>query len=182
MHYFPTGGKVYARPIPFTSSDPTAEWSCPWGSLLVWTPARRVCFSLLHLTDDTNYWKLPQPSAQGLGPRRTLHEALKPLCPSCLPHWVVFSWVLCCSMEMSKTVGQRTCLNFCPTCKFPSLSYMKTRMLCFPQHTELEAVSRILKRKPKIRLIPRILVQTRTLFLFGEFPVELPPWLESQAA
>ena len=42
------------------------------------------------------------------------------LFPSCLLHWVVFSWVLCCSMEMSKTVGQRTCLNFCPTCKFPS--------------------------------------------------------------
>ncbi len=45
------------------------------------------------------------------------------LCPSCLLHWVVFSWVLCCSMEMSKTVGQRTCLNSCPTCKFPSLSF-----------------------------------------------------------
>jgi hypothetical protein len=26
-------------------------------------------------------------------------------------------------MEMSKTVGQRTCLNFCPTCKFPSLNW-----------------------------------------------------------
>ena len=42
--------------------------------------------------------------------------------PSCLLHWVVFSWVLCCSMEMSNTVGQRTCLNFCPTCKFPSFT------------------------------------------------------------
>ena len=42
------------------------------------------------------------------------------LCPSCLLLWVVFSWVLCCSMEMSKIVGQRTFLNSCPMCKFPS--------------------------------------------------------------